>query len=91
MGTNVGSLSEKLAPCLRINNDVHAELMTPLGTITTFHSFSLLRVAFLKDLKIVLNEGYLYRVTALQFKEDNRIGWAAEHTFAVRGRSDRQI
>lgn len=48
-------------------------------------------VAFLKDQKIVLNEGYLYRVTALQFKEDNRIGWAAERTFAVRGRSDRQI
>jgi hypothetical protein len=61
----------------------------PLGTITTFHGFSLLRIAYLKDQKIVLNEGYLYRVTALQFKEDKRIGWAAERTFAVRGRSDR--
>jgi hypothetical protein len=43
-------------------------------------------VALMQEQKIILSDGVLYRITALRFKEDNKIGWTAETTFAADNR-----
>jgi hypothetical protein len=40
-------------------------------------------VASVQKQKIILSDGVLYRIIALRFKEDNKIAWTAEMTFAA--------
>ncbi len=44
-------------------------------------------VAFIQDQKTVVSGGFMYRLTALRFREDQRVAWAAERVFAVENRS----
>lgn len=44
-------------------------------------------IASIEEQKMIVSDGVVYRLTALLFKEDKRIAWAAELTFANEGRS----
>jgi hypothetical protein len=41
--------------------------------------------ASIEDQKVVVNDGIMYRLTALRFREDGKVAWAAERVFAVEG------
>ena len=42
-------------------------------------------VASIEDQKVIVNDGIMYRLTALRFREDGKLAWAAERVFAVEG------
>ncbi len=42
-------------------------------------------VAFVQEQKTVVNDGIIYRLTALRFREDQKVAWLAERVFAVDG------
>jgi hypothetical protein len=41
--------------------------------------------ASIEDQKVIVNDGIMYRLTALRFREDGKLAWAAERVFAVEG------
>ena len=42
-------------------------------------------VASIEEQKVIVNEGIIYRLTALRFVEDNKVAWVAERVFSVDG------
>ena len=40
-------------------------------------------VAFIQAQETVVNDGFLYKLTALRFREDGKLAWVAERVFAV--------
>ncbi len=40
-------------------------------------------VAFIQEQKTVVSDGFLYKLTALRFREDGKLAWVAERIFAV--------
>lgn len=40
-------------------------------------------VAAIEQQKVVVNDGIMYRVTAVRFREDHKLAWYAERIFAV--------
>jgi hypothetical protein len=40
-------------------------------------------VASIQEQKVIVNDGALYKLTALRFTEDNKLAWVAERVFAV--------
>lgn len=40
-------------------------------------------IASVEEQRVILSDGAIYRITALQFQEDHKIAWAAETTFAA--------
>ena len=47
-------------------------------------------VASIQEQKTVIEKGYVYRLTALQFREDNKVAWLAERVFDIQDRSSVQ-
>ncbi|MEI9916587.1 MAG: hypothetical protein WDN29_13245 [Methylovirgula sp.] len=42
-------------------------------------------IASIEDQKVVVNDGFMYKLTALRFHEDGKLAWVAERVFAVEG------
>lgn len=42
-------------------------------------------VASIEDQKVVVSDGFIYKLTSLRFREDGRLAWVAERVFAVEG------
>ncbi len=42
-------------------------------------------VASIEDQKVIVNDGIIYKLTALRFREDGKLAWVAERVFAVEG------
>jgi hypothetical protein len=42
-------------------------------------------VASIEDQHVVVSDGFIYKLTALRFREDNKLAWVAERVFAVEG------
>jgi CRISPR/Cas system CMR-associated protein Cmr3 (group 5 of RAMP superfamily) len=42
-------------------------------------------IASIEDQKVIVNDGIIYKLTALRFHEDGKLAWAAERVFAVEG------
>jgi hypothetical protein len=42
-------------------------------------------VASIEDQKVLVNDGIIYKLTALRFREDGKLAWVAERVFAVEG------
>jgi len=40
-------------------------------------------IAFIQQQKTVIEKGFVYRLTALEFPEDNKVAWLAERVFDV--------
>ena len=40
-------------------------------------------VAFIEKQKTIVSDGFLYKLTALRFREDGKLAWVAERVFAV--------
>jgi len=47
-------------------------------------------IAFIQQQKTVVEKGVVYRLTALQFREDKKIAWLAERVFDVQDHSSMQ-
>ena len=47
-------------------------------------------VASIQEQKTVIEKGYVYRLTALQFREDKKVAWLAERIFDIQDRSSVQ-
>ena len=47
-------------------------------------------VASIREQKTVIEEGFVYRLTALQFREDRKVAWLAERVFDIPDRSSVQ-
>ena len=47
-------------------------------------------VAAIQEQKTVIEKGFVYRLTALQFREDKRVAWLAERVFDIQDRSSVQ-
>jgi len=41
--------------------------------------------AFIQEQKTMISEGFVYKLTALRFREDGKLAWVAERIFAVEG------
>ncbi|MEJ0052005.1 MAG: hypothetical protein WDN02_12505 [Methylovirgula sp.] len=42
-------------------------------------------IASIEDQRVVVNDGFMYKLTALRFHGDGKLAWVAERVFAVEG------